>query len=189
MPRTIFFLLLISSLLNFSCDNEPLDGGFDLSNGDDIFDPNANATFQVDLNESLYVAEDISAIQEEALSLIGQNGNAELTINIVNPEVGSFSIAENENITITYTPNRNSSQQFYLASSGELTISSHNEEVGIVSGSFSGTLSEFVGLGGDIEMTNGIFQDITFFDVVVVPGDGEEPGEGDGTGEDQDGEN
>ncbi len=188
MPRTIFFLLLISSLLNMSCDNEPLDGGFDLNN-DDVFDPNANATFQVNLNGSLFVAEDISAIQEEALSLIGQNGNVELSINITNPEVGNYSIANNEEISITYVPNRNSAQQFYTATSGELIISNYNQEIGVISGSFSGNLTEFVGLGEDIQMTNGIFQDITFVEVVELPGDDELPGDGDTNGDDEDGEN
>ncbi|GGE12466.1 DUF6252 family protein [Psychroflexus salis] len=185
MPKYIFSFLFVSTLFFISCDNEPLDGGFG-EDINDVFDPNGDATFQVRLNETLYVAEEITAIQEEALELSGKKGNAELSINISNPTVGTYTLSNtSEELILTYVPNNTSAQTFYIATSGELTISSYNEEIGIISGTFSGTLSEFVGLGEDIQMTEGIFEDVRFIEVIEieVPGDDELPGDGDGNGD------
>lgn len=187
------FLVICFSLSIISCDNEPLEGDFGEANND-VEDPNENATFEVRLDETLYVGEDITAIlDQDGLLISGRNGNQEFSITIAEPATGNYVLSNSsENVFITYTANRNVSQPFYTATSGELTITNYNEEIGLISGNFEGILSEFVGLAEDIEMTNGIFDEIRFVEVTEVevpgdgqPGDGEEnPGDGEGGGED-----
>lgn len=187
MPKYVFTFLICSFFLHISCNNEPLQGNFG-QNNDEVEDPNANATFQVNLNSVLFEAEQITAIlNEEALLISGRLNTEELSINILNPSIGDFTLSSSsENVFVSYSPNRNTGQPFFTSVSGQLSITEFDEESGIISGNFSGLISEFIGLADDIQMSNGVFQDIRLFEITEIeePGNGDED-EGDGeNGED-----
>lgn len=197
MYKYVFsFLIFCLTLTTISsCSNEPLEGDFGQSDNE-VEDPNADATFRATLEENVFEAQQITAILDEnGLLISGRTGNQELSINIANPETGSFTLSNSsQNVFVTYTSNRNVGQPFFTATSGQLNITNYNEEIGLISGNFAGILSEFVGLAEDIEMTNGVFQEIRFVEVTEVedppaPGNGDENGEedeedSDGNGDD-----
>ncbi len=120
--------------------------------------------FQVELDGELLVGETITAsLNADGLKINATNGIRQIGFQIFDPQLGSFSLLNDEDALVIYDPDITDDESLaYHTSDGTINITSLDMANGKVSGDFSGILTEFFGSAADIEMTNGIFQDINF---------------------------
>ncbi|GEM_PF-6582165 len=159
----IFFL----SLLLLSCNDEPLEGEFGEAEEENVFDPNENATFEVELNGDLFVAQSIDAFfTEDGYTIDARNGSREVSVFLPTLSVNAYPFSSSgEAGFISFTDNLIFPDAFFSGINGELVVTSLNQQERRASGEFEGALSEILSTADDIAMTNGLFQDIVF-----VPG-------------------
>ncbi|MDR6300350.1 DUF6252 family protein [Mesonia maritima] len=123
-----------------------------------------NATFEVELDGELFTSDNAQAsISNDGLEMAATNGNAQMTIQIFEASVGTFTLGSGAGAEglILYDPDStNENGPVYSSSEGTFTISEINMENNTVTGVFSGVLEEATGQTGDIEMTLGVFENI-----------------------------
>lgn len=175
-----YLLLLLISVIFFSCDNEQLEGDFAINDNDEnVFNPNENATFEVELNGELFVAESVEAFfTEDGYTVDAKNGNKKVSISLPTLSVNTYEFSnEGNDAFISFTDNQNFANAFFSGSNGSLTVTSLNQETRTAGGDFDGTLTEILANEEDISMTNGQFQNVVFipgfddFDFNQVGGD------------------
>lgn len=175
-----YLLLLLISVIFFSCDNEQLEGDFAINDNDEnVFNPNENATFEVELNGELFVAESVEAFfTEDGYTIDAKNGNKKVSISLPTLSVNTYEFSnEGNDAFISFTDNQNFANAFFSGSNGSLTVTSLNQETRTAGGNFDGTLTEILANEEDISMTNGQFQNVVFipgfddFDFNQVGGD------------------
>lgn len=159
--------LLLLSFFFYSCNDESLEGDFGLNDEENIFNPNENATFEVELNGELFVATSIDAsFTDEGYTVEASNGSQEVNLFLPTLSVNSYGFStEGNDAFISYTHEQAFPEAFFSGASGTLNVTSLNQEGRIAGGNFDGTLTEILGSTEPIGMTNGLFQDIVF-----VPG-------------------
>ena len=162
-----YLMLLLLSVFFYSCNDESLEGDFGLNDEENIFNPNENATFEVELNGELFVATAIDAtFTEDGYTVEASNGSQVVNLFLPTLSVNSYGFStEGNDAFISYTHQQAFPEAFFSGANGTLNVTSLNQEGRIAGGNFEGTLTEILGSDEPIEMTNGLFQDIVF-----VPG-------------------
>ncbi|MGM0634518.1 MAG: DUF6252 family protein [Bacteroidota bacterium] len=163
----ILFVLISFSLISIGCSDEPLVGEFGVEPGSDYEDPNADATFQVELNGELFVSEKIEATIEEDGFQIKATADGEIVqLFLPNPTTDTYAFSQGgDEAFISYNNQADYPGSAFYGTQGSVTVTSFNSDENIVSGEFDGTLTEILGIDEDINMTNGVFQDIVFVEV------------------------
>ena len=120
--------------------------------------------FQVELDGELLVGQNISAtLNADGLMITATNGVREIGFQIFDPMLGTFDLSDETNAIVLYDPDNTNDEDFLFHSSeGSIIITALDEANGSVSGNFSGILTELFGAAPDIQMTNGIFENISF---------------------------
>lgn len=172
---TPWLLVGFFSIFFFSCNNESLEGQFGELIEEEIEDPNEFAIFKVELNGELFEASSIIAISSDnGLSIEASNGNRKFSILLPNVSVNNFSLNPSANEAFmsyqTAVPT-NTTDDIFISQSGNFNITNLGEDANIISGTFSGNLQEAIFQENNIQMTNGIFQDVLFFNENVVDPD------------------
>lgn len=136
--------------------------------GDDIDPPfppdSVESSFHVELDGELYETDNISADHtvSDGLVIDTHRDNEQFVLQINNLSGGSLSLGElNADAHITYIPDTGESL-YYNATEGSVTISSIDLVNNVISGSFTGTLTDPNDANNTIQMTNGVFDDIEF---------------------------
>jgi len=162
-----YLMLLLLSIFFYSCNDESLEGDFGLNDEENVFNPNEDATFEVELNGELFVATSIDAFfTEDGYTVEATNGSQEVNLFLPTLSVNSYGFStEGNDAFISYTHEQVFPEAFFSGAEGTLTVTSLNQEGRVAGGNFEGTLTEILGSSEPIEMTNGLFQDIVF-----VPG-------------------
>ncbi len=168
-----WLLVCFVSLFFFSCNDEALEGQFgEVIEEEEIEDPNEFAVFEVELDGELFVATSIVAISgEDGLQIEASNGSKKFFILLPNPFVNNFSLNPSANqVFMSYQPSApaNTGGEIFIAQSGNFNVTNFSDEVNIISGTFSGSLQEAIFQETGIQMTNGVFQGIVFFNENVV---------------------
>lgn len=130
----------------------------------DVVTQPEDQNFQVELDGELLVGEIITAtLNSDGLKISATNGVKKIGFQIFDPVIGSFDLSDETNALVVYDPDYTNDEDFlFYSSEGTITITSLNEIEGSVSGDFSGILTELFGSAENIEMTNGIFENISF---------------------------
>lgn len=141
--------------------------------GDDIdppFPPDSSLnSFHVELDGELYDTDNISAEYTVANGLFidTQRDEEQFAISIYNINEETLQIGgENAGADITYIPNSAESETYYNATAGTLQISSIDLVNNVISGTFTGTLTQAGNPDNTIQMTNGVFDGIDFISEV-----------------------
>lgn len=163
-----WLLFCFLSFFFISCNDEGLEGEFgNVIEEEEIEDPNEFAIFEVELDGELFVATSIVAFSgEDGLTIEASNGTRRFSVLLPNPFQNNFSLNPSaEQAFMSYQPASPSSTggEIYVAQSGSFNVSNFSDEINIISGTFSGNLREIIALDDNIQMTNGVFQDIVFF--------------------------
>lgn len=126
--------------------------------------PGPQGIFQVELDGNLLVGESISAsFNADGLLISATNGVQEISFQIFDPTMGSFDLQDEEQAIVLYDPdNTNDTDFLFHSTGGTINITALDETAGTVSGNFDGILTELFDAAPDIQMTNGIFENITF---------------------------
>ena len=175
MKKIKFGLVLVLSIfmsVYTSCDNEPLEGEFDMNDGENG-GGNQTGSFQVDFDDQTFVAEQISAtLIDGVINITGLRGTNQeaiiLTINETTIGTYQFGVGSSAGINgATYLESNGSSNVWFaltdgIESQGEITISEINEINLTMSGTFSFT--GFIPSGESKVFTNGAFININFED-------------------------
>lgn len=127
--------------------------------------PQGDFNFEVKLDGEQFTGEEITgaSLNEDGLLISATMGNKEIGFQIFNPEVGIYDISADDEGLVLYDPNNTDDESpLFSSSGGTLEITELDMENGTVSGTFSGTLTEAFGSESDIEMTEGVFENIQF---------------------------
>lgn len=178
---TPWFLLFIFSISFISCNVEGLEGQFgEIEEEEEIEDPNENAVFEVKLDGELFVASSIEAFfGDDGLTIHARDGQKKCIVLFPNPFVNNFSLNPSSNeayLSYQPSPTQSTGGLIFISQSGSFNVTNFSDEVNIISGNFSGTLVEAVGQSSEITMTEGVMQNVLFFNENI-----EEPTEPDST--------
>lgn len=168
-----WLLIYFVSFFFFSCNNEALEGQFgEVIEEEEIEDPNEFAVFEVELDGELFVATSIVAISgEDGLQIEASNGSKKFFILLPNPFVNNFSLDPSTNqafMSYQIATTTSTGGEIFISQSGSFNVTNFSDEVNIISGTFSGSLQEAIFQENGIQMTNGVFQDIVFFNENIV---------------------
>lgn len=144
-----------------------IEGEFtDIQLNSDVAPPpeEVEAAFEVELDEELYVGENIhgSLNEDGALSIDTENNPQQFELSVADLQEGNYTLGPDDEATIFYNPdNIENDEGTYEASEGTVSITNIDQENETVSGVFSGAL---ISLDDDstIEMTNGKFENISY---------------------------
>jgi hypothetical protein len=166
--NTPWLLFCLVSFFFLSCNDEGLEGEFgEIIEEEEIEDPNEFAVFEVELDGQLFVATSILAISgEDGLRIEASNGNRKFSVLLPNPFQNNFSLNPSAGqVFMSYQPSTpaNTGGEIFIAQSGSFNVTNFSDELNIISGTFAGSLQEAIFQDSGIQMTNGIFQDIVFF--------------------------
>lgn len=127
---------------------------------------NSDALFEVELDGELFEGEEIvdAVLNEDGLLISATQGNQQVGFQIFDPAVGTYDInAESSEGIVLYDPdNTDNESTSYASASGTLEITALDMANGTISGTFSGVLQDLFMEEADIQMTNGIFENISF---------------------------
>lgn len=170
---TPWLLFCFVSFFFLSCNNESLEGEFGaVVEEEEIEDPNEFAIFEVELDGELFVATSILAITgEDGLRIEASNGNRKFSVLLPNPFQNNFSLNPSAGQAfMSYQPAAplSTGGEIFIAQSGSFNVTNFSDEINIISGTFSGDLQEAIFQDTTVQMTNGVFQDIVFFDENIV---------------------
>lgn len=120
------------------------------------------SAFHVELNGELYETEDINAnyTLSEGLLIETQRDTSQFDLTLFNPQVGSVALNGTDG-KIVYTPNT-AEETTYQADEGTIQITDVDMDALVITGTFTGTLTDVDDPESTIEMTNGVFEDIHF---------------------------
>jgi hypothetical protein len=96
------------------------------------------------------------------LEIAAKNDTQTVAIQVFNPIIDTFNLANQQEAIVAYDPNKNKEDLAYGSNEGKLEITKIDTVAGTVSGTFSGNLMEWFGSAEDIKMTSGIFENIQF---------------------------
>ncbi|HIB37440.1 DUF6252 family protein [Mesonia sp.] len=136
-----------------------------LEGGEEPTDPepeDPDALFEVELDGDLYTGTTQANINEDGFAVAATSGDQVFTLQVFDPVVGSFDLgAEDEAFILYDIDESNDESELYYSIEGTITISSIDYNNNLISGTFSGTLTEFIS-ETQIQMTNGVFENISF---------------------------
>ncbi len=122
--------------------------------------------FEVELDGELFEGSEITdaVLNEDGLLISATQGNKLVGFQIYDPAVGVYDInADAEEGLVQYDADITDDEStVYISASGTLEITELDMANRIVSGTFSGTLQDLFMEEVDIEMTNGVFENISF---------------------------
>lgn len=125
----------------------------------------STSNFEVALDGELFTGQTTeAALNEEGLSIASNSGAQNMGLQVYNPEQGGTYDLNSEatQALVLYDPDTGSEEIAYASSAGSLTITSIDSTNQTVSGTFNGTLTEASGAQADIEMTDGVFENIPY---------------------------
>jgi hypothetical protein len=123
---------------------------------------NPDAIFEVELDGELYTGDVQANLNDDGLAIVVTSGVEVFAILIYDPVVGSFDLgAEDEALLLYDLDEADDTSEAYSAISGTINITSINYNTNLVTGNFEGVIAEVIS-EETIEMTNGIFQNISF---------------------------
>jgi len=120
--------------------------------------------FQVELNDSLYSTDNIDAniTVDNGLVIDTQEDNQQMTLQVFNPENGTIDLeGENPDAIIVYVPNTEE-EAYFEATEGSINISEIDYTNNLISGTFTGILTDSEDPDNTITMTNGVFDGVSF---------------------------
>lgn len=127
--------------------------------------PQGDSNFEVKLDGELFEGQEIAdaVLNEDGLLIRATNGNKQIGFQIFNPAVGTFNLTDGQDGFVIYDlDNTNDESTLYQSASGTIEVTSIDMENGIITGTFNGVLKDIFQEEPDIEMTDGIFQNIQF---------------------------
>ncbi len=126
--------------------------------------PNSNlGNFHVKLDGEVYDAESIQGELSTNNGLVINTSSdvKRFKLQVDNPTETTYDISSGA-VSLSYTPDVNANPSIeYAATAGTLTITSIDQANNLVSGTFSGTLTDVDNPGNTITMTEGVFEDIS----------------------------
>ncbi len=120
--------------------------------------------FQVELDGELYETNNTQAniSIENGLVIDTQEDSISMTLNVFDPEIETVDLdGENPGGNIVYIPNTEE-ETYFEATEGSITISEIDYTNNLISGTFTGVLTDSENPGNTIQMTNGSFDGIAF---------------------------
>ncbi len=128
--------------------------------------PGSLSDFHVALDSSLYDAGNISAVLIDNVLSISTTGDTQnIKLIITDPAVGTFTLGDPTvaEAGIVLDPDTgNDSNAVYISSEGTLIITDIDVDNHVLSGTFTGTLVNTNDTSESINMTNGVFDQITY---------------------------
>jgi len=121
-----------------------------------------DALFEVELDGELYTGDILANLNDDGLGVNVTSGVEVFAFIIYDPVVGSFDLGPDDEALLVYdVDNTDDESSAYSAVSGTINITSIDYNNNLVTGNFEGTIEDVL-TGDTIEMTNGIFENISF---------------------------